>query len=94
MHAITLRSVPAPGSAHLVAAGLSSAARTGGSAAGVLIAAIAVVVVIAVLVVIGSALRGLATLLAEAVQLTARITSVLFTAVIVVAVATVILVHR
>ncbi|HEY4993215.1 MAG TPA: hypothetical protein VII33_14165 [Nakamurella sp.] len=93
MHTLALRYVPAHGSAHLAVASLSGAAHVGGAAGG-LMAGVAVLVVIGFLAVTGSALRGLAALVTELVQVAARITSLLVTVVIVLAVAAVMLVHH
>ncbi len=94
MHTVALRQVRPFASPHLASACLSSSAHTVASAAGKMTAVIAVIAVIAFVMVIASALRGLTTLLTELVAVAAKVTSLLFTAVVVMAVAAVVIVHH
>ena len=87
MHTIVPHYAPTGATAHLIAASLSASA--GGLKAG-----IATVLVIAFLAVVASAARGFATLLSGLLRLAATVTSLLFTAMIVIAVAAVVLAHR
>ena len=107
MNTIALRLVPMLASAHLIAgmsgtagpapgtasAALDTASTVLGTAGGVT-AIIALVLIIAFGAVVASAMRGLTALLSELLQMAARVTSLLFTAVIVIVLAAVVLVHR
>ena len=94
MHTVDLRQVQALASPHLASACMASSAHTIASAAGNSTAVIAVIVVIAFVTVVASALRGFTSLFTELVAVAARVTSLLFTAVVVMAVAAVLIVHH
>ena len=92
MHTIALRHLPALASAHLFGATMSGTAGAAVGAAGGITVLNALVLIIAFVTVVASAMRGLAALLSELLQVAAKVTSLLFTAVIVIAVAAVVLV--